>query len=213
MTSWRYSESLPWSRRHKLSNCVAFGELASRIAESAACGKPATEFLESRWAWRRPVFTLSCAPDLVDLFHNGQRGYRAQYNACEKRGEAANAKILALLTPKLIAAWLKWERRPYDEAWLRQSLDPAGAKIWIHQGRWSLGWDRREITVELCVDSWLAHAHSPHKEIRRKVKLGALCPREDKLVVKGFFLDAFGVSQTPKSLTERATQIHRYGFT
>jgi hypothetical protein len=196
-----------------LSNCPGFGQLARLIEDAAVPGKPVTELLDDHHAWRRPVFTLSCDPDLVDLFHNGRRGYRAQYHAGIEKGEAANTKLLESLTSKLVDAWLAWKHRPYDEAWVRRSLDPFVAKIWIHQGHWSRGWDRRKIRIELQVDAWLLHKDSRNASVRKKVKLGALCPREDKLIVKGAFLNAHGVGQLPKPPSERAKQIHQYGFT
>jgi hypothetical protein len=162
--------------------------------------------------WRAEfTVTVTSDSDLVDLFHNGVDGYRAQYLRGEKEGDLANELMLDLLRSKLIAAWT--QPAPFGADWMRQSIGE-GAKVWVHQGRWVLGWKRRPIRVELAVDDWLTHQADSDEKIRTKVKLGALCPRSFEVDVKGIFLSPEGVPcKPPKPLNERARQIHMYGFT
>ena len=83
----------------------------------------------------------------------------------------------------------------------------------MHQGRWSRGWERNRIQIELSVSAWLVHQDDPVKDARRRVKLGALCRRENRLIVKGLFLSFTGKLGQNKDRDERASHIHAFGFT
>jgi hypothetical protein len=121
--------------------------------------------------------------------------------------------MLELLRDRLLETWAEWPRRRFHESWLRRSLEQ-GAKVWIRQRMWSYRIERQPLIVELGVESWLAHANSKDRNVRKKVKLGALCPREFSIEVKGAFLTPEGLpAPNPKEVLERAHHIHSYGFT
>jgi hypothetical protein len=163
----------------------------------------------------RAEFTLTVPKgcDLVDLFHNGKDGYRARYLRSRHEGDRANEFLMNLLRPKLANNWRKWARRRFKVEWLNKSIGK-GAKVWVRQGQWSRGKKRHRISIQLSVDRWLAHQSCGDACVRKKVKLGALCPREFEIDVKGVFLSRKGAAmKQPKPKEQRARQIHLYGFT
>ncbi len=225
-SGWRYvSKAFDMARLARLNDCPAYEEIAKRIAKAAVVEKaPCAEGKGSRNGCApgsvtrslvlRPVFRLNIPPELMDVFHNGHDGYRARYHRSPADGGAANALLITLLTPKLERAWLGWPRRPCSIDWLRMSIDPTRAKVWIHQRRWARFPRNRRIKIELAVDRWLAHQSDRSAKIQKKVKLGALCPEEDELEIKGAFLNRAGVPvPEPKPMPKRAEEIYKYGYT
>jgi len=214
MTNWNLTEAVPLDRRKRLLSGLAFEEIALEICNTCTVHKPVTQWTQRTKEGRRPIFCLSVpqGSHLVDHFHNGADGYRARYLSSVERGENANGLVMNLLRPLLELAWEDWLHRPHNLDWLRSSLSQNG-KIWIHQGRWSLRWNLYRLPRELIVESWAANLQSSQSEVRKKVRLGMLCPYEHHLVVKGVFLDEGGCPIIKKSSASRAEQINKYGFT
>jgi hypothetical protein len=212
---WRLTELVPEARRAMLLRPISFESLAHEFAQVGHVLQPRTRSLASKGRDWRAEFTVQVPADsdLVDVFHNGIKGYWAQYLRGDAKGDRANDLMVELLKPKLIEAWQGWPRCKFDIEWLIQGIG-AGAKVWVHQGMWAYHVEQRPIRVEIAVEDWLRHQTSTDRKVRKKVKLGALRPREYEIDVKCLFLspDAI-VAQLPKPPQERARQIHMYGFT
>jgi hypothetical protein len=213
--AWQLTELVPKWRREMLLMPRTFESTALELAEIGIVSNRQVRSLSGEGQCWRAEFRVSVPPhcDAVDLFHNGVDGYRSRYLRGEDEGDRANEFIMVLLRPKLIASWEEWVRRPFGVEWLGRSIG-AGAKVWVHQGRWSRRNKRHRIRIELAIESWLRHQSSTDCRVLKKVKLGSLCPREFELDVKGLFLSSDGGSvKPPKSPQERARQIHKFGFT
>ena len=137
---------------------LSFESIARRLARVARVSKQCTRSQGGKGRYWRAEFTLAVRKgcNLVDLLHNGKDGYRARYFRSCHEGDRANEFLMNLLRPKLMAAWRRWGRRRFEVEWLNKSIGK-GAKVWVHQGRWSRGKKRHRIRIQLSVDKWLAH--------------------------------------------------------
>jgi hypothetical protein len=81
----------------------------------------------------RVEIRLPCS--LVDLFHNGAGGYRAQFYESIELGEEANAYC-----HDAILSAIKSQETRRDQNWMdtpeAASLYCETTKVWIHQGLW-----------------------------------------------------------------------------
>jgi hypothetical protein len=99
------------------------GKLRAERNKKSILGHPPQSLKRSRVEIRLPC-------NIVDLFHNGAGGYRAQFYESIQLGEEANEfcrnKILALVK------FQETKKDPLAAA----SLSCETAKVWIGQGRW-----------------------------------------------------------------------------
>src|SRR5262245_4540195 len=109
---------------------TSFEEIVDRIVRELSVS-------EKRDEYGRKVLTLSLPANLVDLFHNGAGGYRAQYYESVSQGETANRYIL--------------DRLSHLD---RELLKSPTAKIWIYKGQWLRHW--RHAMRNLRVERWHA---------------------------------------------------------
>jgi hypothetical protein len=211
---WKLTDEIETHRKKTLILCPQYEEIAVGIAKFGYVRRCASEGLKQDKNIRRSKFLLEVvsATPFVDLFHNGSDGYRARYLRRVDVGDSANDFIIDLLRPILIDAWRNWRHRRKEPDWAEKSL--AGGKIWIHQGRWALPRYLNRSKTALDIAEWQQHRNDPNAKIRKKVRLGSLCPVETFVTIKGHFLNPDGtIAGNPKSRAERADQIHKFGFT
>ena len=135
---------------------IPFENIVDRIHAESSVQRKLDEF-------GRTVLTLTLASELVDLFHNGAGGYRAQFYESIRQDEQANRYIL--------------DRLSHID---REILKSRTAKIWIYQGQWLRR--QRHAMRNLRVERWHRNFHVCPKLVR----YGYLTPdNETRLVIKG----------------------------
>lgn len=98
LSEWRYTTSLPGTRRTQLLEPTTFAQLIERVLEDVTVtglkAKPGSD--PGLTDCIQPVFTIDL-PNTGDALFNGPWGCRAQYWRHPAQGLAANAKILSAL--------------------------------------------------------------------------------------------------------------------
>lgn len=161
-------------------------------------------------AYHRVVLVLDAEPEAVALFHNSRCGYRAQYYHSVQNGERANEFAIRMLIPKVKELLAGGERLKW--ALVEKSLSSSEAKVWIHQGLWLRY--RPLSDRKILVQRWVSKLKSPLRCDRKKAMWGMLCASgENKIEIKGAFVDADGIQLSVSLKPFRGEQIHEFGFT
>lgn len=158
----------------------------------------------------RTELTIYFPRYVVDLFHNGAGGYRAQYYLSPKLGDHANA----VCCKRLLAA-VESERAlhpRYQDGKSRRSLNSVHAKVWIGQGRWL--WERRIAVRNLTARRW-AQAEAKNKRAKQFQIWAKLMPSdEDRIRLFGAWVEqSTGRPIGRPSKSNRAEEISKIGFT
>ena len=132
---WRFKPGLPQGRSSLLFNAPAYERLVNRIANAARLKRAYAEGKGATRCWRAvAVFVLPCA--LVDQFHNGPSGYRAQYLKSIATGERANRRIVEALSEAALRRFAGNPKPGIFAQIMFESFHCRDAKVWIYQGRW-----------------------------------------------------------------------------
>jgi hypothetical protein len=210
---WSFAE-FDGERRSYLDRDMQFNEIAKRIADLAVVKTGRIDPLragsseapvDTTWrAW----FTISVAdePCRSDLFYNGRDGVRGRYWQSATEGNAATASIIALLREKLLrfAADNTDNFGPTtpargDMGLVAPSLDATSAKAWACEGK-NPSFNARP---RLIVRRWANK--NPGGNWR-------WAPEGPLLDIKGAFHTPDGKEFVPWEKRERASNIHRFGF-
>ena len=200
---WRYEDHVEEDRRQQLRVDGSFDALISRVWTDLAV---TTVYpLPGRDVGLRdclqPIFVLDL-PSTGDALFNGPFGYRAQYWIAPEVGLAANARIIAALAPKLLAA-VDPSNKDLTRIDLCQSLHAASARLWIRESMAT-----ENPSPDLSVQPWVDRA----REGVRLAKMGLAAPRIAKFEVKGALLSPDGHEVVPQRKIQRHYDIHHYGF-
>lgn len=159
--------------------------------------------------YQRLVACISVDPELFDLFFNAVGGYRGSYYTSQEAGGRANAQLLELVAPALLAFKTHAEL-PSSQA--ASSLNAKSAKIWLAEvgkgfcpnceGEWTTPQDGM---ADILNGRW-EHGAEP------KAKYGRKAPRFTKLRVLGGFVDQHSNEYVATAKRERAKHIHEYGW-
>lgn len=171
----------------------------------------------------RPEIILVVAPLTVDLFHNSASGYRAQYYAGVSIGERANRWALDSLLPRILALLDTHRRkRTCSLDWVERSLQHDYAKLWIGQGWWRHTKALRHLRVtrwEGNARIWTERARGAARDSQEFKKWRACCrapltpDTENRIVIKGAWLNRDGIAVVKKSPIDRANDLHELGMT
>lgn len=150
--------------------------------------------------------------DVVDKFHNGAGGYRAQFYESEELGEKANDYCREMLLELVKSIEIK-----KDQAWMSRpaaiSLYCPTAKIWIGQGNWLRL--QYKFLRNLHVPRWKCDPNTVDKDRRKRWRQSMLTPdKENRIRLIGGWLrcsDHQRVGKNPKP--QRSTHIRCFGFT
>lgn len=149
---------------------------------------------------------------LVDRYHNGASGVRAQClanidlgnRALDVARDALRSRALDLVSTR---GWPK-----PSITMVEASLGAESSKVWIYQGLWVRR--ARADARDLLVSTWHEHASNKVRKVRDLVRYGSKAPTDEhRIEVIGAWLDETGHPQPGKEPGLRATQIHQYGFT
>ena len=209
---WRLADFTPADRRSWLLEPIPFETIVTNLWATARVIQADQEEADDAPGFFRASLKLAVDPQILDLWHNGIGGYRAQYLLGEKTGEAANAYAVRKLAERL--ATLPKDLRREDAFWnlARASLEGEHSKAWIHQGRW-LRW-RRLTDRLLIVKPWLAMQASANEDEAKLARWAILTPEvETRIDILGDWIDD-DLKPLGRSLkVDRARQIHAFGFT
>jgi hypothetical protein len=202
---WNYVAGFSVERREALAAAGSFEDLIRLVRDDAheikARAQPGSD--RGLTDCIQPIFTFDL-PNTGDALFNGPWGYRAEYWISPEQGLAANTRLLAMLTPKLLGA-IDLDASPdFAKIDVCASLHAASAKIWIREGLSILS----DPVAELAVDRWLRAARNGVELAR----LGLSAPQATKFEVKGALIDPYGNEVVPARKIRRHYDIYHYGF-
>ena len=204
---WRLDSCIGRERRARLSN-TPFEAISEQIAEVASCAGIAMESLDDHPGSNRARVGIELPAELVDLFHNGATGYRAQFYLSPDLGEAANRHILN----RLLGPITEWGQGLADWQAIGASLRHTDAKVWIREGTWFE--DSKEEDLHLTVLRWRDNAEKMTKWPRFEPHWARVTPkRETILEIKGGCVDGSGKPQEIVLKPDRAVELNEHGFT
>ncbi|MGE0800955.1 MAG: hypothetical protein AB7G13_33005 [Lautropia sp.] len=217
---WIISDRTEPNRRNHLLHGPDYSDIIAMMASSCMEVEASREGMKSNRQIRRLHARLTFPEELVDLFHNGSAGYRAQYLASVELGKLANDLAVKSFSRCVLDALAERPKRTLADEWSLRSLQSPGAKVWIHQGPWFRAASRAQGL--LSVAQWNAAAQAPlmkAKNSSSKTAAGEfalwaaqLPDSECEIHLMGGWLHADGRSYgTAKP--QRAEDIHRRGFT
>lgn len=205
MDAWGYGERVSEQRRATLAAPSSFESLIQMVKEDArdvqARAQPGYD--RGLTDCLQPIFTFEL-PNTGDALFNGPWGYRAQYWISPGSGLAANAMLLAALTPTLLSAVDTAAQPDLAKMDLCASLSAASAKIWIRESTSVL----IDAQADLDVERWVRAAENGIELAR----WGLVAPEATKYEVKGALLDPCGHEIVPSRKIRRHYDIHHYGY-
>ena len=204
VAGWDYSDHLPEARRVALASAGSFAVLLERVVADVSNVRMRLEPGRAKGLTHciQPLFNLDL-PETGDMLFNGPFGYRAQYWRGAGEGLAANAALVAALSPRLLGALETCTDPKLSRIDVCAAIGAASAKFWIRE---SLSLVRP--TEDLAVVRWADNAHKGIELAR----LGLMAPEITKFEVKGALIDPFGHEVVPAEKIRRHYQIHHYGF-
>jgi len=210
---WLLLDEIGKIRKEKLLNSGTYKTLLKDMAKLARVKFYKREKCKEHPSYYRVVAHLELSGELIDLFHNSNYGYRAQYYISEKNGERANKYALNILTPIILSHLEKKHKHTCPPHWVEQSLNGEFSKIWIHQGKWML---KKKISDRnLYVDRWQSQdLEKLDEKSRKRVIWATLTPDNEKVVnIMGSFinLDDAYLKENLKSL--RSEHLYKLGYT
>lgn len=197
---WLFAESVDAERTERLLGYADFDEIVRMVADSTIAGfvwEPSTG--TQLKSCNRASFLLRVPTNVYDAFFNSPVGYRAQYAADVGTGEAANRKLLAALSPRLLT--FAGAQSCVSEQLLLASLRAQEAKLWIHES---------EVEAQLGEDC-LAILYPPWQQASES-GVGLLAPVGEELEVKGGWLDHRGDENRNPLKANRSNEIHSTGY-
>lgn len=209
-TEWKLDESIGTERKARLLN-TPFGEIVSLITMRGKIVRCTKEPLDKDPRYSRVVVELLLPRKVVDLFHNGAGGYRAQYYLSISEGENANRHVIDALRPE-INNWLALHTQlGWSGEIVETSVGHPQTKIWINEGPWQT--DGNLFDRNLVVDRWRRNAEIDTKWYRFEKWWAELTPdNETRLALKGGWIDA-DLRAALKGKQARSYEIHSFGYT
>jgi hypothetical protein len=201
---WEYNQHVPLARRTALASAGSFSALVERVVADAMNVRVRAEPGRAKGLTDclQPLFTLDL-PTTGDALFNGPYGYRAQYWLAPELGLAANATLLAALTPTLLTALGSCTDDDLSRIDVCAAISAVSAKLWIRESS-----ALTTPTADLAVSRWAENA-SKGIELAR---LGLMAPEITKFEVKGALINPYGHEVVPAEKIRRHWQIHHYGF-
>ena len=198
---WRLSKQIDCERRETLLH-TTFEEISDKIFNQLEKSKIKREKLHDVQGAERIYIEIILPCQLVDLFHNGAGGYRAQYLYDLNQGEKANQFIISKLSEKF----------GNGDKFTKLSLQHFDSKIWVQENAW-LG-DNEYSNRNLFVEFWNKNSKEITLAHRFEPSWAQLTPYDEScLEIKGGSVDS-NLQPIDKSLKpSRSLEIHRFDYT
>lgn len=209
-SEWLLSERVTGCRRERLLN-TSFADIVSHLTGAAVVRSVKRKEMCKHRGWYRVEVSLQAPAPLVDLFHNGAGGYRAQFYLSELAGQRANRHVLNAFKHQVIGHCRRSPDAACPEAFVRASLSHWDAKAWIAEGEWLEGieYEHRDLRVA----RWVASADSDDHPAFNKWFPFLAPAAPDRIEIKGGRLDA-DLKPSPHPLKpKRSKEINQFGFT
>lgn len=214
---WILTDAVDDARRRALLSTpyeAIVAEIASKgvLSESKAVPNTDSIFDHTPGSLARYRIEIQLPCDIVDLFHNGAGGYRAQFYESIELGEKANDYCR-----DAVLSLLACQRTKKDRNWIgtpeAASLYCRTTKVWIHQGLWlRQEWIRLR---NLRVSRWQCDEKTADTDRRERWRRSMLAPdHETRINLIGGWLrssDQKPLGKNHKPL--RSRHIHYLGFT
>jgi len=214
---WILTEAVSGARRQELLS-TPFEAIVGEIASRGTPGKPKFRsnlnpiFDHRPGSLKRYCVEIRLSCNVVDLFHNGAGGYRAQFYESIELGEKANDYCR-----DVILRLIESQETKRDQNWMAKpeaaSLYCQTTKVWIHQGPWIR--PPRLRLQNLRVSRWQCDEKSADEERKKRWKQSMLAPDEEpRINLIGGWLhtsDQKPLGRNHKPL--RSQHIHCFGFT
>jgi hypothetical protein len=210
-SEWRLEQNIGTARRKRLLE-TPFDSIVNRISEQATLRDYGSERIKKFPGSKRVWIKLILPRKIIDLFHNGAGGYRAQYYLGVEQGETANRYLINSLFRRLKKLCRESSKRTCTWNFAEASLSDSDAKAWIHQGTWLR--TRKLADRILKVDRWIDNdktLKSPDTNISIWAQLAPDC--ETGLDIFGGCIDENFHSIGKKLKPRRSQQLHDQGYT
>ena len=213
-SKWLLRSDIAEERRRSLLHPPNFVEIVEQLRQSVRLRSARCE-RSSKNPWTRVKAVLYVPPELgvlVDQYHNGASGVRAQCLKSIDLGDLAlDVARDALRSRALELISTRGCPKP-SMTMVEASLKAESSKVWIYQGLWVRR--AKADARDLLVATWHEPAGNQDAKIRNLVRYGSKAPSDEhRIEVIGGWLDDSGTPRPGKEPGLRATQIHRYGFT
>lgn len=220
---WVFSSSISGPRLHRLRS-TSFVNLTKQIAQNCSVYSFRREGMKANQNAFRLNVVLEVDQKLVDIFHNGACGYRAQFYCGLKNGESANHYFINAIKPIIMKEVSSNPKRTCPVQFVDFSVSSKDAKAWIHQSR---TWIRPPRLNDRNLSVWIWHSN--HKVLKSNGSLSwgspktsfikngdvycQLTPDRERFIdIKGAFA-TLGCTPVPPPKQHRSEQLRDCGFT
>jgi hypothetical protein len=208
---WQLESNVGTGRKSCLLK-TSFRSIVEQVTNKTALRDYGREKIRKFPGSKRVWIKLVLPRRVIDLFHNGAGGYRAQFYISVEQGEAANRYLINALHNRLKSLCKIHKKRGCDWEFVAASLRDPDAKVWIHQGTWLRA--KKLNDRNLKVERWLQHERSQNSKIRAKAIWAQLTPNgETVLEIMGGCVDSNLKSIGKELKPKRSQELHRFGFT
>lgn len=184
---------------------ASFVQIVQRIESESLIGLPVMKKMTDHPGMRRVEIRLSLATDVVDLFHNGAGGFRAQFLRAPSDGIRANRFIFDILSKRIV------EEHGLKGTAEEVSLRHEHARAWINEGAWLT--DVPVTCRGLTVPFWENNASKIHMGLRFEADWARKVPdSETEIVLKGGCVDADGNAADIDVKPSWAYEVHTHGY-
>ena len=219
---WQFAQNFDARRRGSLEAVTHFSEIIDRIVASLSVVN--FEVCRGKQGLLRqcirPEFKCNLSRETVDLFFNSPAGYRAQYLFDPEEGQKQNARLIAVLTDRLVAhADANPTKLQMASGSVRLALSACSAKVWLPESCFSFD---HQLIEEIVVPRWRLNAMSaleafrnrtrPAQEGQEKAIWGLRASRANFIEVKGAFLSAEHEEVVACDKISRRHDLFQFGY-
>jgi hypothetical protein len=213
-SEWLFSQQVNPVRAQMLHSS-RWNEIVREIVAGASYhdydyeeGRPGGKF-DGCW---RPTITVHVAAPIVDRFHNGAGGIRAQHYDGPRTGMRATQDICAAMLATLVNMWIAKDGLEWHND-VRASFASPFAKAWIDQGSWIL--TKPLAMRNLLVPRWVvanATRTPPDKPAGFRFWASLMPDIEDRLDFKGAWVKNGVVFDDGAVFMRQAQENHDFGY-
>jgi hypothetical protein len=208
-SKWKLGPRIDAQRRARLLD-TSFEEVVEKIVQEATVDSCRLMAIDKYAGAQRALVRLCVSSRLVDIFHSGAGGYRAQFYLSVENGENANRFCIERLVPLIITSCTRQRNCRVDG--IERSLRDLDAKIWICEGAWLK--ENKDVVRNLSVEFWEKNAALVGLRHRFEATWAKLTPEDEiSLEVKGGCIDQDCQPLGIILKSKRSEEIHLHGYT
>ncbi|GAA0030930.1 hypothetical protein ABH977_006239 [Bradyrhizobium ottawaense] len=203
---WQFGP-MPLARRAVLES-VVFDVIVTRVVSEATLVSAQVEIAHDRAAPEntlRVAFRFAVTADTGDLLHNGRDGLRAQHWVSPQLGERATRDLVDQLGDRFsrsIARGLSLRGAAMNAPKIFHAMALPSTKVWVCEDQLKAGGQF------LDVPRWAANENEPNNP-----RMWRWTPLATEYELKTAWMTPDQAAWIPECKSDRADQIHRWGFT